>query len=151
MRGHERVAPNLHTNGSCKLCINEKRKLRFFHSRAHNLGLEASQLAALWRQQRGLCALTGERLTRDNSELDHIIPKSRGGKHEMENLRWVTRVANQSKRDLLDIEFFELCMAVVAHTITLDKTKLDESREDLWDFVLNGREGVGRDEFEQVQ
>ena len=73
----------------------------------------AQQFARLWRSQLGLCALTGVKLTTENSELDHIIPKSRGGSHELTNLRWVTKLANRLKRDLLDSELIEACISVV--------------------------------------
>lgn len=46
----------------------------------------ARQLWALWRKQRGLCALSGRKLGRD-AHLDHLIPISKGGAHGIENLR----------------------------------------------------------------
>jgi len=90
---------------------------RFFYARACNLRgpghATARDLAALWKAQRGLCALTGARLDR-TAEMDHIIPRVRGGSDTIENLRWVTRDVNRAKRDLLDADFFALCRAVVA-------------------------------------
>lgn len=71
----------------------------------------AAQLAHLWRDQRGLCALTGRRLDR-SAELDHIHPRSRAGGNDLVNLRWVCKEANQAKRDLTDEEFLTLCQSV---------------------------------------
>jgi 5-methylcytosine-specific restriction endonuclease McrA len=86
---------------------------RFFWGRAMKLRGEGRatyrELAAIWKRQHGLCALTGERLTRENVDVDHILPKTRGGSDASGNLRWVTRTVNLAKRDLTDDEFFALC------------------------------------------
>jgi 5-methylcytosine-specific restriction endonuclease McrA len=85
---------------------------RFFWARRTKLrGPERAshiELARKWKEQRGLCALTGVRLDR-TAELDHIIPKARGGKDDIENLRWVSHEVNFAKRDLTDAEFVALC------------------------------------------
>jgi hypothetical protein len=53
---------------------------RFFWGRAMKLRGEGRatyrELAAIWKRQHGLCALTGERLTRENVDVDHILPKT---------------------------------------------------------------------------
>ena len=89
---------------------------RFFYARSINLRgpgkATARDLAALWRAQRGICALTGRRLDR-SAEIDHIIPKVRGGSHKIGNLRWVVKDANRAKRDLLDADFIALCRDIV--------------------------------------
>ena len=84
-------------------------KTRIFWTRALKFkGITAKQLATLWKQQRGLCALTGRKLDR-TAEVDHKLPMARGGGDDLENLQWVTAQANRAKRDLTDIEFLELC------------------------------------------
>lgn len=89
---------------------------RFFWGRAMKLrGADRAtfrDLATIWKQQRGLCALTGERLDR-SAEVDHIVPKSRGGSDRRENLRWIGRRVNFAKRDLTDDEFLALCGSVM--------------------------------------
>lgn len=86
---------------------------RFFWNRANKLRSSGAatygEVALLWKRQRGLCALTGERLTRANAELDHVLPKARGGDDRLCNLRWVTKEVNRAKRDLTDEEFLALC------------------------------------------
>lgn len=90
---------------------------RFFWSRANKLRgagrARARDLSLLWYRQRGLCALTGRKLTRETAQLDHILPKARGGTDLPGNLRWVCIEVNLAKRDLTDSEFVELCMAVI--------------------------------------
>jgi len=89
---------------------------RFFYARSINLRgpgkATARDLAALWKAQRGICALSGRRLDR-SAEIDHIIPKVRGGSHKIGNLRWVVKDANRAKRDLLDADFIALCRDIV--------------------------------------
>lgn len=89
---------------------------RFFWGRAMKLRGDGRanyiDLAKQWKIQRGKCALTGRKLTR-NAQLDHVIPKSKGGGDEPQNLRWVCQEANLAKRELLDKEFIALCLDVV--------------------------------------
>lgn len=72
-------------------------------------------LIALWDAQDGRCGLTGQPMDVHDAEIDHIVPISRGGGHELANLRWTTRPANQAKGDLLDHEFLALCTQVAEH------------------------------------
>lgn len=89
---------------------------RFFWGRA--MKLRGSQratyrdLAAIWKRQRGLCALTGRKLDR-TAEVDHILPKVRGGGDNAANLRWVCRQVNLAKRDMTDVELMALCSNVM--------------------------------------
>lgn len=90
---------------------------RFFWGRAMKLRGEGrattQDLARLWKSQRGRCALTGRRLTRNNAHLDHIVAKAKGGTDFANNLRWVCIEANLAKRELSDAEFIALCRDVV--------------------------------------
>lgn len=90
---------------------------RFFWGRSMKLRGEnrASfiELARIWKQQKGRCALTGRRLTRNNAHLDHILAKARGGTDEAENLRWLCTEANLARRELSDDEFITLCSDVM--------------------------------------
>lgn len=79
-----------------------------------NKSITESFLISLWESQCGICALTGEKMDIYESDIDHKIPLSRGGTHELSNLRWVTRRANNAKRDLLDEEFILLCKNVIS-------------------------------------
>lgn len=64
------------------------------------------------------CYLTGRPLDLSKSrsyELDHIIPRSKGGENSLENCGVACRDANQSKRDMLLEEYFQLCKEVLEH------------------------------------
>lgn len=96
---------------------------RFFYKTANNLRVRAkdkeatatvAEISRLWKKQRGVCTVTGRRLNKQNAQLDHIIPLKQGGSDLVENLRWVHRDVNYAKRDLLDEDFYRLCLDVVA-------------------------------------
>jgi 5-methylcytosine-specific restriction endonuclease McrA len=90
---------------------------RFFWGKAMKLRGEgratARDLAALWKVQRGRCALTGRRLDR-SAQLDHKTAKARGGPDSIWNLQWLCEEANLAKRALTDAEFIALCSDVMA-------------------------------------
>lgn len=95
--------------GKCKAC--DRRS-----SRARQRGTTIDRLVRLWHLQQGLCALTGDALpSLDGAEVDHIVPRSRGGPDDPDNLRLVCRAANRAKGNLLDEEFFMLCERVIEH------------------------------------
>lgn len=82
--------------------------------RRWNKNLTTEDLRALWESQNGICGLTGQPLVAQAgaAQVDHILPVSRGGSHDITNLRWVIKAANLSKRDLTDDEFLQLCLQV---------------------------------------
>lgn len=86
---------------------------RIFWARAQKLrSISATNLASLWRHQRGLCALTGRKMDR-TAQVDHILPRARGGSDDLANLQWVCVEANLAKRDLTEAEFAVLCADVL--------------------------------------
>lgn len=88
-------------------------KRRFFWIKACKVkGVSAKELASLWKKQRGLCALTGRRLDR-SAQLDHILPRARGGTDAIANLQWVCREINLAKRDLTEPELLSLCQDTI--------------------------------------
>jgi 5-methylcytosine-specific restriction endonuclease McrA len=97
---------------------------RFFHITANNLKVRAkvkdaaattAEISRLWKNQRGICPVSGRRLNKENAQLDHIVPLKQGGSDLVENLRWVHRDVNYAKRDLLDEDFFRLCQDIIAN------------------------------------
>ena len=68
------------------------------------------ELRQLLTKQNFKCGLTGKPITFESDiELDHIIPVSRGGAKDLANVRWVLKIMNRLKGNLLDSEFVELC------------------------------------------
>ena len=85
-----------------------------FHAEGQSY-CSAFELWSIWHKQRGLCSLSGRKLTRENCHIDHIHPASKGGTHTKENLRWVCKDANQAKHDLTDEDFWTLCLEVIEY------------------------------------
>jgi 5-methylcytosine-specific restriction endonuclease McrA len=80
----------------------------------------ARQVLNLLERQGFRCALSGLPLIPgQNASLDHIVPRARGGTHELSNLQWVTTDINNAKWALGADEFIALCRAVVAHQAQL--------------------------------
>lgn len=52
---------------------------------------------AIFERERGLCAYTGKQLTRSNQSIDHILPKSLGGKDTWTNLVLCSKEINFKK------------------------------------------------------
>jgi 5-methylcytosine-specific restriction endonuclease McrA len=72
----------------------------------------AEQLRKIWAEQKGICPLSGRKLSRKTAELDHIKPRSKGGKSKPVNLRFLHKDVNQAMRALTDKSFIELCKEV---------------------------------------
>jgi len=120
----------------CFLCLQAKRRARqghdFFYRRAKGIIAATSnkhyikpdikakelglQLEEIWKSQRGFCCLSGRKLTKKNCHVDHIKPRSKGGKIEKENLRFLHKDVNQAKRSLTDSQFLKLCKDVLEHS-----------------------------------
>ena len=76
----------------------------------------AAMLESIWAIQNGKCALTGWPLGIGNgASIDHIVPRSQGGKDVRENLRWTYGAVNLARSTMTDEEFIGMCRAVVAH------------------------------------
>src|SRR5690606_25904241 len=59
-----------------------------------------SDLVNLFEQQGGICPYTGEALTYETAEVDHVQPKSCGGSDDLSNLEWVSKDVNRAKLNL---------------------------------------------------
>jgi 5-methylcytosine-specific restriction endonuclease McrA len=63
-------------------------------------------------------------------ELDHIIPKNRGGKNEIGNLQWVHSFINMMKRDHDEAEFFSIIRNIYEH-----RREAILANETIWDSI----------------
>lgn len=82
-----------------------KDRLRAYRRKAKH-GESPSSLQALLASQRGLCKLCGGDLTKAR-HLDHIVPRSRGGKSEMSNYQYLCPTCNMAKGAQSSEEFLE--------------------------------------------
>jgi 5-methylcytosine-specific restriction endonuclease McrA len=84
----------------------EKVRLWVHEYRARGLNAEGSytadEAAELFLRQGGLCAYCG---SADDPTLDHKVPLSRGGSNSSDNLQWLCRSCNSSKKARTDEEY----------------------------------------------
>lgn len=74
------------------------------------------ELLDLFDFQDERCALTGWKLTMGvDADLDHIVPLSKGGSHEISNLQWLNKDVNIIKRDLSEDYFLSIVKAISQH------------------------------------
>jgi hypothetical protein len=70
-------------------------------------------LSKQWKKQKGYCSMTGDRLTRENSVVDHILAIANNGDSNINNLRWVTKDANDIKGSLTDEKLNEIILKLI--------------------------------------
>ena len=64
-----------------------------------------SQKEKLFAEAGGACIYCGLPLTVDSFEIDHIVPKARGGSNNYENIVCSCPACNDLKKDLMPVEF----------------------------------------------
>jgi hypothetical protein len=75
----------------------------------------AKMILEMIEHQGRRCALSGRELTPETASLDHIMPLSRGGVHDLGNLWVVDHRVNTAKGTLTVDEFIALCQEVTDH------------------------------------
>ncbi|GGX71289.1 hypothetical protein GCM10010324_15520 [Streptomyces hiroshimensis] len=71
----------------------------------------AKALIAAFERQEGLCPYTGRKLTYGTAEIDHVHPRSKGGREALtaDNIEWVHPDVNRAKSGMSREEFIALC------------------------------------------
>ncbi len=59
---------------------------------------------AILERDRGVCQYTGEFVGHDGGNLDHVVPRDRGGRDSFENLVWAKKEVNSLKANRLPHE-----------------------------------------------
>ncbi|MDQ8187149.1 HNH endonuclease [Pelagicoccus sp. SDUM812002] len=59
---------------------------------------------SIYERDGGICQYTGRRVAWSDGNLDHVVPRSRGGANSFENLVWSDRGVNTRKADRLPEE-----------------------------------------------
>lgn len=74
--------------------------------------ITTSSLRALLESQSYKCALTSWDLTPETATVDHVVPVSDGGDHDISNLQFVHFSVNRAKGTMSQQDFIALCVAV---------------------------------------
>jgi len=81
----------------CRAC----RQIRNLNRRAHKLGhkgyIKKDEVQAQYEYQKGVCYYCGEPMRRMRFTLDHVIPLSRGGYHDITNIVCACNMCNSRK------------------------------------------------------
>jgi DNA-binding CsgD family transcriptional regulator len=72
----------------------------------------SAELMRLIEKQNYKCALSGVDLTPKVAEVDHIIPRSKGGSDHISNLQWVHKRINRMKGAMSNQTFIQTCKLV---------------------------------------
>ena len=117
-------------HGECRVCEHQRfRKWKAANpwaGMAYNLGRHykttLKDRGLTWRDVRdwvGLperCYLCGDKIgSRDEAEIDHVIPLTQNGLTEATNLRWAHRRCNRMKHDLTLPQFIEQMHKMLTH------------------------------------
>ena len=82
------------------------------------------------------CQYTGKLLHPDEGSLDHVVPRSRGGKDSWENLVWSAKEVNQRKADRLPHEAGLKLLTVPRAPKELPVTALIRNAHDISEWKL---------------
>lgn len=92
----------------CEVCYLKQRATRHFKDVSR-----WQELKEVYNQQQGICPYTGERLVIGvNAELDHLVPREKGGSNEKSNLQWVLKQINVMKWHYYENEFLQIVKKV---------------------------------------
>lgn len=96
-----------------KTAISELLEGTDYQSKSQSELPAAKHLMRLIKSQEYRCALTGEKITPKTAELDHKMPRSRGGSDTIDNLQWLDRTINRMKGQMSNEQFIAACKKVV--------------------------------------
>ena len=89
----------------------------------------ASGIRQKMQEQGWRCALSGVDLSQSakDTELDHIVPLSKGGAHVLSNVQLVHRIPNAMKRTMTEQVFLQWCRKIVERANQAEKLKTSKN------------------------
>lgn len=72
----------------------------------------AAEMLAILKRQQYRCALSGRQLSPETAQIDHIVPISKGGSHDLSNIWIVENTINFAKGTMTVEEFVAVCRDV---------------------------------------
>lgn len=76
----------------------------------------------IWERQHEKCAYCGTRRQLKHMTVDHIIPFSKGGTDDIENLQCTCKMCNRLKNDMLPSEFTIFVRRILENSMRIEKT-----------------------------
>jgi len=81
----------------------------------------------------GICQYTGKQLNKTQGNIDHVLPRSRGGKNTFENMVWCDKSINSKKGDKLPHEVgLQLRKKPKAPAVMPISAKFREAKHPTW-------------------
>jgi len=74
--------------------------------------ITANQILKIVEDQNYICALSGRKLTPENASVDHIVPLSKNGTHDISNIWIIDLKVNLAKGTMSVEEFISMCKDV---------------------------------------
>ena len=122
---HRQKSPRLRDDGKficlfkyCAWLFLERQRKRIPRKRRSVDGRDVpslNELRQILARQNHRCALTGEVLTHNNFDLDHIVPIAEGGDFSAANCQLVTADVNRAKNTMQEEAFIAMCKRVTAY------------------------------------
>ena len=78
----------------------------------------AKERRDIYIRDKGTCGICGRFVPPDSFTVDHIVPISKGGTYDYNNLQCCCRKCNQLKDDALQDDFFQVMLSVVDYQIS---------------------------------
>lgn len=75
----------------------------------------------IWERQNEKCAYCGRRKQLKHTTIDHIIPLSKGGTDDIDNLQCTCKMCNRLKDNMLPHEFTVLISNMLENSIKIEK------------------------------
>ena len=91
-----------------------KKQHKAYSAEVRNEEVTTARLRQLIEQSGYRCMLSGVKLDPDEASLDHSIPLSKGGEHNMSNVQIVHSAVNRMKGTMDKAEFIEWCRKIAA-------------------------------------
>lgn len=94
-------------NSLCEICNLKQKSCNIWNTRKRWVDLKL-----IWDKQKGICPYTKRKLEIPTSEIDHIIPKSKGGDDSVDNLEFVLAEINHMKGKIMRDKFLSFIKEV---------------------------------------
>lgn len=92
--------------------------------------LLAETIVAVWKQQKGRCAILDVPLELNvNVSVDHIIPYTKGGTSELANIRIIHTMINNAKHSMLDGEFAAMIRVLYPWACKVQRSEYDNEQD----------------------